>query len=67
MIWREDTYKVTKCSETSQAITCKVTCIPLQMQFLVTFVYAHNVKEEMGELWDYFRAAYRANWAVFYS
>ncbi|XP_060182631.1 uncharacterized protein LOC132612418 [Lycium barbarum] len=53
MVWKGDTYKVTQCSENAQAITCQVLYIPLQVQYLVTFFYSYNTREQMKELWEY--------------
>ena len=35
------------------ALTCEVCYVPLEVSFLVTFVYAFNTKEERKSLWEY--------------
>lgn len=50
--WRPDYYNMVVVCKTPQSITCKVVYIPLQMTFVVTFVYAFNTKEERIGLWS---------------
>ncbi|XP_070013891.1 uncharacterized protein [Nicotiana sylvestris] len=50
--WRPDYYNMVVVCKTPQSITCKVVYIPLQMTFVVTFVYAFNTKEENREFWS---------------
>lgn len=47
--WRPNYYNVSIVCKTAQSITCEVEYIPLQMTFVVTFVYAFNNKEERRE------------------
>ncbi|XP_019252860.1 PREDICTED: uncharacterized protein LOC109231672 [Nicotiana attenuata] len=53
IIWRADYYKLRVRSENAQAVTCAITFVPLQMEFLAIFVYAYNSREERRELWEY--------------
>ncbi|XP_075080662.1 uncharacterized protein LOC142166136 [Nicotiana tabacum] len=53
VVWRPDIYNVTIKGIISQAISCQATFVPLQLIFLITFVYAYNLKEDRKELWKY--------------
>ncbi|XP_059294628.1 uncharacterized protein LOC132047627 [Lycium ferocissimum] len=37
----------------AQVVTCRVKFIPLQLEFIATFVYVYNMKEDRKELWDH--------------
>ncbi|XP_060200704.1 uncharacterized protein LOC132628968 [Lycium barbarum] len=51
--WRPDYFNFTLISKTAQAITCEVLYVPVQLKFVVTFVYAFKTKEERKGLWEY--------------
>ncbi|XP_019251316.1 PREDICTED: uncharacterized protein LOC109230251 [Nicotiana attenuata] len=53
ILWRAGYYKLRVLNENAQAVTCAVTFVPLQLEFLATFVYAYNSREERSELWEY--------------
>lgn len=50
--WRPDYHAVVPVTMSSQIITCEVVYIPLQVSYFLSFVYAHNIKEERKELWS---------------
>ncbi|XP_060195312.1 uncharacterized protein LOC132624568 [Lycium barbarum] len=37
----------------AQAVTCRVKFIPMQLEFVATFVYVYNVKEDRKMMWDH--------------
>ncbi|XP_060178390.1 uncharacterized protein LOC132608382 [Lycium barbarum] len=37
----------------AQVVTCRVKFTPMQLEFVATFVYAYNVKEDRKMLWDH--------------
>lgn len=50
LVWKEEVYNITIISENAQAITCKVNHLLLKVEFIATFVYAYNQKEERKAL-----------------
>ncbi|OIT18997.1 hypothetical protein A4A49_64742, partial [Nicotiana attenuata] len=53
IVWRPEYYKIRVVYESAQAVTCEVFYVPIQKEFITTFVYAHNSREERRELWEY--------------
>lgn len=41
--------------KTNQSVTCKVKYIPMQVEFMVTFVNVFNIKEDTVDLWKYLK------------
>ncbi|KAF3653433.1 hypothetical protein FXO37_16988 [Capsicum annuum] len=39
----------------NKAVTCQVAHTPMQLEFMVTFVYAYNKKEERLDLWNHLK------------
>ncbi|XP_060200824.1 uncharacterized protein LOC132629104 [Lycium barbarum] len=50
--WRPDYYRLVPVSITAQVVTCEVLYIPMQLKFVLSFVYAFNTKEERKTLWE---------------
>ncbi|XP_060195300.1 uncharacterized protein LOC132624555 [Lycium barbarum] len=53
IIWRPDWFDIDIVQEMAQAVTCRVKFILMQLEFVATFVYAYNVKEDRKMLWDH--------------
>ncbi|XP_070051572.1 uncharacterized protein LOC142173617 [Nicotiana tabacum] len=52
ILWRSDYFNVTLIERTTQVVTCEVKYIPMQVEFMVSFVYAFNTSEGKRELWN---------------
>ncbi|XP_019253856.1 PREDICTED: uncharacterized protein LOC109232544 [Nicotiana attenuata] len=50
--WRLDYYIVVPLVITTHIVTCAVHNIPLKLDFVISFVYAFNTREDRKELWD---------------
>lgn len=46
-------YEVNLIEGTAQTKTCIVVFKPLQLEYIATYVYAHNTKDEKRELWGH--------------
>lgn len=53
--WRKNWFTVRIEHDTAQAVTCQVAHTPMQLEFMVTFVYAYNKKEERLDLWNHLK------------
>lgn len=52
LVWRPEFYIVYPINISSQTITCEVVYTPLQLEFLLSVVYAFNTKDERRDLWN---------------
>ncbi|OIS98432.1 hypothetical protein A4A49_60914, partial [Nicotiana attenuata] len=55
LTWSPDYFQVSVINVTAQAVTCRVTNICEQTNYIMTIVYEYNSKEERKEFWSYLR------------
>lgn len=53
VVWKPDWYEVRIINEIAHTISCQVKYIPMKITFMVTFVYAHNLRNERRSLWEH--------------